>query len=339
MSANDNALPDGVYVNLPAEVYFAQDRLGSTDLAVLHSEPADWWYRSRHNPHRHEKETTEDMAFGSALHALLLEGEAVYAKTVRIRPDTYEDAKSGEEKPWNGNSNVCKAWLEANDRPGVTIITSDADRRVQHMAELIRRHPELGEPMQAGMSEVSVLWTDPSGVKLRARFDKLLPAFVVDLKTFGGDARGDTVRQQCLGLVANRSMDVQRFLYAQARAAMASLPIIGAKPKEAEWLQKVAAVEQWQWCWIFYRRQDDRKGHAPVVKPILRSAGDATYLTGERKTAIALQNYRTFVDRFGFDVPWAVIEVTEEPQDHEFPPWIERVHEPVTFPSDIKDAA
>lgn len=116
-------------------------------------------------------------------------------------------------------------------------------------------------------------------------------------------------------------------------------PIFGATAEQEVWLKKVAAVTDWQWGWVFYRRQDDEKGHAPVVKPILRSPRDATYLTGERKTAVALQNYQTFVARFGFDVPWAVVEVTEEPQDHEFPPWLERIHEPIAFPEPLKDAA
>jgi hypothetical protein len=337
--SNDNHLPDGVYVNLPAETYFAQDRLGSTDLVVLHKDPADYYYRSKHNPHRKAKKASDEMVFGSGLHALTLEGEKAYVDGFKIRPDTYEDAKTGEIKPWNGNSNVCKAWLEANERPNVSIIDASADRRIRHMDALIQHHPELGEAMKAGMSEVSVLWTDPSGVKMRARFDKLLPLFILDLKTFGGDAKGDTTKQQCLGLVASRSMDVQRFSYAQARAAMASLPIFGATPDQEAWLKKVAAVKDWQWGWVFYRRQDDEKGHAPVVKPILRSPRDATYLIGEKKVATAIANYQTFVARFGFDVPWAVVEVTEEPQDHEFPPWLERIHEPITFPDTLKEAA
>lgn len=342
-TANDNALPDGVYLNLKPETYFAQDRLGSTDLAVLHSDPADWWYRSRHNPNRKPKEPSAEMVFGSALHALLLEGEAAYRAAFVIRPDTYEDEKTGEVKPWHGGSKVCKAWLEAHDRPGVNFIDADIDRRVRHMAALIENHPELGQAFLSGMSEVSVLWTDPSGLRLRARFDKLLPLFTCDLKTFGGDAKGSTTKQQCLTLVANRSMDVQRFAYSQARAAMAGLidagAVYGATEFETEWLARVAAVEKPQWCWIFYRRQDDEKGHAPVVKPIIRPHRDASYLTGEKKFAVAVANYQTFVARYGFDVPWAVIEPTEEPQDHEFPPWIERVSEPVTFPDSSKEAA
>lgn len=336
-------LNDGVYIGLSDDKYFAQDRLGSTDLSVLHNRPADWFYSSRHNPYRPEREATDEMAFGSALHILLLEGEDHYAKRVAIKPATYIDAKTGEEKPWNGNSNVCKAWLDEHDLPDVTVITEDADRRVRHMAALIRNHPELGPPMGKGLSEVSIFWTNPQGVRLRARFDKLLPAFVVDLKTFGGDAKGRSVTEQCLGLVAQRSMDVQRYLYFMARREMTELisagHLYGGSEPEREWITKVAAVEAWSWCWIFYRRRDDARGFAPIVKPILRSHFDATFETGRLKVEVALANYATFVERFGFEVPWAVIEPAEEPADHSFPPWLTDVAEPVTFPEPAKDAA
>jgi hypothetical protein len=282
------------------------------------------------------------MDFGSALHVLLLEGDDAYRSRVILRPAEYpvevKGIATGELKPWNGNANWCKAWLEEHDRPGVVILTEDADRRVRHMAELVRQHPELGAQMQAGLSEVSVLWTTDDGLKLRARFDKLLPRFVCDLKTFGGDAKGRTVKEQCLALVAQRHMDVQRYLYFQARCRMAGLPIVGATPAQADWLRKVATVEDWKWCWIFYRRRDDARGYAPIVKPIMRSHFDASFESGRQKVEVALTNYRTFRDRFGFTVPWAVVEPAEEPLDHEFPSWLAQVAEPVSFP-EHKDAA
>lgn len=335
-------LPDGIYVSLSPLAYFGQDRLGSTDLSVLHNRPADWFYSSRHNPFWGERKASDEMNFGSALHALLLEGEPAYEDQFRIQPDEYPDAKTGEMKPWHGGANWCRAWLAKNEAPGRTFITADMDRRIRHMALLIQHHPDLGEPMRAGLSEVSILWTTADGIKLRARFDKLLPRFVVDLKTYGGDGKGHTATQECMGLVAQRHMDVQRFLYAQARDAMRDLiergSVFGATPDQQVWLARVAAVDDWRWCWIFYRRRDDAKGHAPMVKPILRSHGDLSFRSGERKVAVALQNYRTFVNRFGFDTPWAVIEPADEPADHEFPPWIERVSEPVTFPEPAKVA-
>lgn len=338
------SLADGIYVNLPTAQYFGDDRLGSTDLSILHNRPADWFYSSRHNPHRPTRESTDEMDFGSALHVLLLEGDEAYASAITLRPEEYPEVdrkgiETGVMKPWSGASNWCKAWLEEHASPDGLILTADADRRVRHMAELIRNHPELGPPMGAGMSEVSVLWTNDQGVRLRARFDKLLPKFVVDLKTFGGDAKGRSTTQQCLALVAQRNMDVQRFLYFMARRAMADLPIFGATPTQEEWLRKVAAVEVWRWCWIFYRRRDDAKGYAPIVKPIMRSHFDASFESGRQKVDVALLNYKRFTERFGFEVPWAVVEPAEEPADHSFPSWLTDVAEPVTFPEPEKDAA
>jgi hypothetical protein len=337
-------LQDGVYVGLASGRYFAADRLGSTDLKTLHNQPADWWYASRHNRDRRPPGPSDEMEFGSALHLLLLEGEDAYRKHCVIKPATYIDAKTGEEKDWNGNANVCKAWLEEHDRPGVHIITEDADRRVRHMTALIQNHPELGGPMQKGLSEVSVLWThEASGIRLRARFDKLLPRFTVDLKSFGGHARGIGMTQQCLWLVKDRHMDVQRFMYFLARQAMAGLiergQVFGAAPVQVDWLRKVAAVEDWRWCWIFYRRRDDTKGHAPIVKPIYRSHFDATFESGRQKFEVALANYRTFVSRFGFDVPWAIVEPGEEPADHDMPIGLNDCPPPFTFPSEQEQAA
>lgn len=328
-------LPDGVYIGLSDEAYFSQDRLGSTDLVLLHRDPASWWYASSLNPNRVERERTDELDFGSALHALTLEGEDAYKARCAIRPDSYFDPKTGEEKKWHGGAGPCKEWMEANDRPGRLILTEDADRRVRHMADLILNHPELGAPMRGGLSEVAVFWTGIDGTKLRAKFDKLLPRFTCDLKTFGGDARGRTVKEQCLGLVAQRDMDVQRYLYFLARQRMAGLiadgHLTGGNAHERDWITRAAAIEDWQWCWIFYRRRDDKRPYAPVVKPILRSHGDVTSESGRMKVEVALQNYAAFRERF-VDIPWAVIEPTEEPADQEFPHWLNDVREPVAFP-------
>lgn len=324
-------LEDGVYVNLEPEKYFAADRLGSTDLVTLHKTPADWWYRSRHNADYARKPTPE-MQFGSALHALVLEGEEAYARAAVIPP--FDNFRTKE----------AQAWRDATLAEGLLIVTPDMDRRIRHMAELILNHPELGGPMQKGLSEVSVLWThEASGLRLRARFDKLLPRFTLDLKSFGGNARGIDMTQQCLWLVKDRHMDVQRFMYFLARQAMAGLiddgQVFGATPAQADWLRKVAAVEAWRWCWIFYRRRDDDAGHAPIVKPIYRSHFDATFESGRQKFDVALQNYRTFVDRFGFRVPWAVVEAGEEPADHAMPLGLNDCPPPFHFPEPQKDAA
>lgn len=330
-------LPDGIYIRLKPETYFAQDRLGSTDMVTLHNRPADWWYGSRHNPH-HTRTSSTEMDFGSALHLLVLEGETAYLKSTKLRPDEYPDEKTGELKPWHGGSKWCKAWLEDNEGPDTLILTEDMDRRLRHMAALIMNHPELGEPMRGGLSEVSVLYTLSNGLKCRARFDKLLSKFVLDLKTYGGDARGLDLTQQCLYNVKDRHMDVQRYMYFLARQAMAKLPIFGATPKEEEWLRRIAAIEEWRWCWLFYRRRDDQTARAPIVKPIYRSHFDGTFESGRQKLDVAVKNYLTFMQRFGTEVPWAIIAPGEEPPDHSLPMGLTDIPPPVDLP-EIKEPA
>lgn len=79
-------LPDGVYLDLPEEVYFAQARLGSSDIKTLHFERQGWWWSSRHNPDRVER-VTEALNYGRALHALMLEGMDAYEERFAVVPE------------------------------------------------------------------------------------------------------------------------------------------------------------------------------------------------------------------------------------------------------------
>lgn len=70
-------VPDGVHLGLPDEIYFEQEALGSSDLIRLHKRRHGWWWSSRYNPDRIDK-TTKEQLYGSALHAIMLEGPPAY---------------------------------------------------------------------------------------------------------------------------------------------------------------------------------------------------------------------------------------------------------------------
>lgn len=312
-------LPDGVHIGLHEDHYFSQPRLGSTDLVRLHRSPADWWYSSPHNPDRDEGEGSEERDFGKALHALLLEGEDAFAESIAISP--YDSFRTREAQIWRDEMKI----------RGRAILSGDQVRRVRHMAALIANHPELGPPLGAGLSEVTVLFK-LGDEPMRARFDKLLPHFVVDLKTFGGHTRGRDTKDKALRLVAERDYDVQRYVYDRAREALCELvaagKVYGANAEQRAWLEKVANVTDWSWTWIFYQRRDDRQGRAPIVQPVERPRFDVTFDTGRRKAETALSNYRAYVSRFGFETPWALIEPLWRPLDHDFPTWLGDVADP-----------
>lgn len=79
-------IPDGVHLGLKPEKYFAEDALGSSDLIRLAKSGAGWWWSSRHNPDYTDKRSRE-LNVGSALHALLLEGEGAYSDRFISAPD------------------------------------------------------------------------------------------------------------------------------------------------------------------------------------------------------------------------------------------------------------
>lgn len=78
-------LPDGVYLDLDEKDYFAQDRLGSSDLMKLWRFKEGWWWQSRNNPDREGQTTAQN--YGSALHAIMLEGIRPYEARFRVAPD------------------------------------------------------------------------------------------------------------------------------------------------------------------------------------------------------------------------------------------------------------
>lgn len=84
--SSEDYIPDGVYIGLPDTVYFAQDALGSTDLVRLHFRREGWWWQSRHNPDAVRK-PNQALNYGTALHAILLEGIAAYEDRFAVIPE------------------------------------------------------------------------------------------------------------------------------------------------------------------------------------------------------------------------------------------------------------
>lgn len=80
-------VPDGVYLDMTPEEYFAQDALGSSDLIDLAARGRGWWWKSRLNKLRKVAPSTTEQTYGSALHAIMLEGTAAYEAQFAVLPD------------------------------------------------------------------------------------------------------------------------------------------------------------------------------------------------------------------------------------------------------------
>lgn len=241
---------EGVHLNLPEDLYFAADALGSSDLKTLLRDPATWWYSSRHNPQRQIKDSKKvALRKGNALHTLILEGAGAYERKFAVEPDesehpdaarTVSDIKrllerNGVTPPatHNKEANIAAAkkaklghlvwdviwhsYTRATES-GKAKVTQREDVAFRHMAELVHQHPKLGPALAGGLTEVSIFWRrdDDPNTLLRCRLDKLLRTSTADLKTLSNwkaqSTRHATVRQ-----ITEFEYDIQRRFYDEPR--------------------------------------------------------------------------------------------------------------------------
>lgn len=242
-------LPEGIHLRLPERFYFASRAIGSSDFPTLAADPHSYWYGSANNADRGEARRRDNStAFGSALHALVLEGEDAYRSRFVIQPDPgaqYAETRRemlallrdrgvflarGDFDDRNLHAlirrhnlghrvrEVAEADFRSAKRKGVAHVTSDEDRRLRHMAHLISTHEDLGPGLREGMAEVSIFWRtrDRPEILRRARFDRLLIKATVDLKSFA-NARGKTPAEAAWDAIADFDYDVQAENYREAR--------------------------------------------------------------------------------------------------------------------------
>lgn len=377
----DHQFPDGVYLNLPEPRYFCQGLgaktakgsiLGTTDLSALWLRKHGWWWKSRNNPF-YRPGSTEAKTFGSATHALLLEGlEAFEARfAVEPNPKDYPDllvstddlmsALEGAGAPMPNSRakkqefvDLAKAYLP--DRHVWDLIlerfTRTAGKRevisfeerwkLQVMLDACMADPDMNAVVTAGrgvrLNEVSVFWTLEDGIRLRFRFDTLLPPMVADLKTMRGGtnddlatAIGKTIGLGALDVQAAMSFEARRMTYRFIEAGQ----VYGGTDEQNAWLARFPAEAPldlgdrpgWAWLWMFYLKAD-ASGTAPTILPLRMDFGSAQHRDGLRKAMHALAFYRQQVATVGLTTPWTRVEPVHtmreaDPLRVTIPHWIE----------------
>lgn len=123
------------------------------------------------------RKQTEEMLTGSALHCLVLEGEASYLARYAAAPKCDRRKKEGRA--------VYDAFIEAN--PDKEILTPEQDALARDMAASILSHPTAARLLAlCPEREATLQWEDPAtGVPCKGRPDALSAAqgLVLDLKT------------------------------------------------------------------------------------------------------------------------------------------------------------
>lgn len=342
--ADVELLPDGLYLHLDESVYFAQPRLGSSDMVKLFQQREGWWWSSHLNTRRVEK-PKEALNFGKALHAAVLEGVPAYESRFAIAPDkadfkdlciTVDDIKFAlDEARIEYTSKATKPVLVSmadqvgipvwdaildrfhEERGALDAISSTEDWQIRMMADLIHSHGEIGSlfrftPEHLPLAEMSVLWTTEDGIKRRGRLDETLPTATGDLKSLGNWS-GRPLSFEAGKIANDRGLDIQMADHHVARRKAYEFILAGnvhgATPEEMAWLKRFPTeAPHWGYFWIFFQKPDDVNGRAPVIFPWWEDYGDELHRFGHRKLHSALETYRRCMAEYGPGSPWTRVE-------------------------------
>ncbi|SFK99885.1 PDDEXK-like protein of unknown function [Pseudovibrio ascidiaceicola] len=191
----------GIYAELPIEKYHSHVCVGpsisSSGLrAIANGSPAEYWATSYLNPEAEPREDKDHFRLGQAAHTLFL-GEGKFDEQFSVKPATYVDPKTGAEKKWNGNANVCKEWIAEQEQSGKRLLSTEQMHDLKGMAGMLpwqancpnsglRNSGMVQSGILDGAIERSLIWKDPeTHIWLKARPDlvDLNDAYPVDLKT------------------------------------------------------------------------------------------------------------------------------------------------------------
>lgn len=169
---------EGIKEGMDEEFYHGQTwAISNSDLKIFGGDsPAHYEAKIKGAPEDDSGLTDEERktrVMGQLVHLAILE-PARFGRAIShyVKPTTYEDEK-GNSKAWNGNANVCKAWIEEHsDKP---IINEKEERRLYGARNAVLSHPVAGALITGtGSNEVSVFAKHPAtGLTLRMRADRL----------------------------------------------------------------------------------------------------------------------------------------------------------------------
>jgi hypothetical protein len=188
MSADPEAVPaadpaPGLYEGIENEAYHRGPGVSKSTLYKL----AELSPAHIEVEREHPRDPTPNMAFGTAVHAIVLE------------PETFEERFCADPAP----GSAAKAAVAAREelvaqgftvvqtaKPGAGFWDRDDWRRVHEIQEAVARHPTASTMLAYGQSEVSAFWQDEeTGLLCKCRPDRLdvdVHHLCIDVKTAGG---------------------------------------------------------------------------------------------------------------------------------------------------------
>lgn len=337
-------LPDGVYFNLPAEDYHRDPALGSGDISLLLKHPGDYWWASWMNPQQPPAEPTAPQQWGSAFHALIVEGEEAFDARYYRGPsqDDYPGVLvlADDLRKWlklhgyavSGNKStlenrvlsadpVAPVWSEIERKAevlaeGRTILDPRVFDKIVLASAYVTKHPKLARAFTNGYPEVSVFWTlgetyvESFGnwpVRCKARIDYLKFRGLVDLKSIRMRQKMKEFDVAINDAISWYGYDVQAAHYCQAREQIPEFirTFKTFGEVESSWLKRYLELSAEPFIFSWVFYQADG---APLARRIDYNPKADYHFHAVADIERALERYRRYLSVFGVS-QW--VDVTE----------------------------
>lgn len=348
-------LEPGVYLDLSLAHYLADPGLSASAFKALLVDPPAWRWEQPDNPLWERVETRFQLR-GTACHAAILEGIDAYEARFAVPP------KREDHPDMLETCDEMRAWLRNRDlkvgggkaelverinlhniegerlfwedfvsvvMDGRAPIRDVDDAYVRLMHAFVARVPEFSRLVSRGLPEVSVIWTDEQGHRLKARLDYLNKRSVTDLKTYGASPRrGQSLRQHVISQVVSNGYDIQavhnrRAAHITLNMARGKMPgaIVASGESASERIELLQAIAEAcektapEFNWLFLRM-----GSAPCgISLPLRDGKRWRHV--EDEIAQALDNYDEYSRAFAPGELWFGAEGSDEIDDDDWPLW------------------
>jgi hypothetical protein len=328
--------------------YHADKALGSSSIKALRVDPFEWQFDNLYGP----EIESDAMDFGSGVHARILEGRAAfeskfcseYDKTQSEGAlDTATDIKtwlqsfgqaglSGKTKP-----DLIKLALEIDPKvrivdvlkaewaaknAGKTPLKPKRWAQIEVASRWVQRDPLLSAVMEdgtfvSGAPEVSIFYED-RGVRLKARFDRLMRHAIVDLKTFApmGDGQIDGPRGTAVRTIRRMKYHIQAAAYLRAWERAKELftegLVFGDEPFPG-FLEECFDRDEPKWIWIMVK---SKGAPQPLVVDWMAKA---IKIQAAQDVEIAIQDYIDLSAEHGADQEWPPMRPAMTLEDSDLP--------------------
>lgn len=282
-------MPPGIYFGLDETSYHSDPSLGSSDIRKLAINPSNYWWNSYMNPARKDDNDTLAQSRGSAVHCLVLYGEAEFDRRFMRIPHT-DNMSSGEKAATTKKYNILAA------AKGMTAIHGQVYDSIAIASAMISLNKHLASALVGGLNEVSIFWRDEkSGIPFKARLDVLKPRGVGDLKSIANKYE-KSFPQACVDSIVNYSYHVQAKHYMDARAQIPRFFADGCVHGDHDpaALRAVVAQDSYAWQWVWWQSQG-----APITWSKIVSPKNPLLEFAELSIIKARENYLSYVERFG----------------------------------------